>query len=115
LCTSLVAAIPVYIYVANAELTPYGNLTKDIETPIIPTTFVFLIGLFFTAIFQGGYDITCKTIIQLYLMDNEMFFGEQRFVEDFIREFMEFVGKEEEEEYKIGFTRQVKIDEEKLK
>lgn len=38
-------------------------------------------------------------------MDNEMFFGEQRFVEEFIREFMEFVGKAEENEYKIGFAK----------
>lgn len=83
--------------------------------PIVPTAFVFCVGFFFTAMFQGTYDITCKTIIQLYLMDNEMFFGEQRFVEPFIRDFMEFVGKEEELEYKMGFQKQIKFDERKYK
>lgn len=105
LFTSLVAAVPVYLYVVYVPSTPYGNVTSQIEMPIVPTTFVFFVGLFFTSLFQGSYDITCKTIIQLYLMDSEMFFGEQRFVEEFIREFMEFVGKAEDNEYKIGFSK----------
>eukprot|EP01017_Pseudomicrothorax_dubius_P029020 TRINITY_DN3495_c0_g5_i1.p1 TRINITY_DN3495_c0_g5~~TRINITY_DN3495_c0_g5_i1.p1 ORF type:complete len:340 (-),score=111.71 TRINITY_DN3495_c0_g5_i1:83-1102(-) len=41
----------------------------------------------------GSLDIACKTILQCYFMDEEMFVGEQRFVEDFIREFMEFFSK----------------------
>lgn len=43
-------------------------------------------------------------------MDCEMFFGEQRFVEGFIREFMEFVGKIEDSEWRTGFTKQIKFD-----
>jgi solute carrier family 44 protein 1 (choline transporter-like protein)/choline transporter-like protein 2/4/5 len=78
-------------------------MTRDIETPIIPTVFVFICGLFLTNVFQGSYDITCKTVIQLYLMDCEMFKGDNRFSEKFIQNFMEIVGKIEDSDYKVAF------------
>lgn len=43
-------------------------------------------------------------------MDCEMFFGEQRYVEPFIRDFMEFVGKIPDDEWKIGFKKQIKFN-----
>ncbi|CAD8131881.1 unnamed protein product [Paramecium octaurelia] len=114
MATAFMASIPIYIYINFAEQTFMGKPTSGIESPIIPTLYVFICGMFFSNIFQGSYDITCKTIIQLYCMDSEMFFGEQRFVEQFIREFMEFVGKIEDKEWKIGFTKQVKFNKDKF-
>ena len=47
--------------------------------------------------FQGSFDIISKTVIQCYLLDGEMFIGDQRYVEPFIKEFMEYFGKEFED------------------
>lgn len=65
--------------------------------------------------FQGQFDIANKTLVQCYLLDEEMFVGEQRFVEDDIRKFMEYFCSqmEEIEETKIaeatkGITAKIK-------
>lgn len=76
LSNSLLMSLPIYFYLSLAETTPYGNKIADIESPLIPTLFVFVIGFFYTSVFQVSYDITTKSIIQLYLVDREMFYGE---------------------------------------
>lgn len=40
-----------YAYLSTAEYTLYGWKISDIESPIIPTLFVFLIGFFYTSVF----------------------------------------------------------------
>jgi len=53
--------------------------------------------------------MACKTIIQCYFMDKEMFVGEQRFVEKFIRDFMEFYAKEDLTTFKLKSKKQAVI------
>lgn len=45
--------------------------------------------------------MACQTIMQCYLVDKEMFVGEQRFVEKFILEFMEFYANEDIHTFRI--------------
>lgn len=54
--------------------------------------------------------MTTKAVIQLYLVDREMFYGEQRYVEDFIQNFMEFYGKAEEIKVKMKSHKQLKYN-----
>jgi len=51
---------------------------------IVTLTFNFYI----TGIVINQHQIVSKTIILSYYIDNEMFIGDQRFVEQFIQEFM---------------------------
>ena len=99
-----------YVYLNTAEYTLYGWKIADIESPIIPTLFVFLIGFFYTSVFQVSYDMTTKSVIQLYLVDREMFYGEQRFVESFIQDFMEFYGKQEVSKSQFKSHKQLKYN-----
>jgi hypothetical protein len=43
--------------------TPFGNLISIIETPIVPTLFVFVFGFYFSSAFFGTYDICAKSVI----------------------------------------------------
>ena len=52
-----------------------GYETKFIETPIGPAFTAFYIGGIVGQIFQGNFDIQVKTVLQCYLMDDEMFKG----------------------------------------
>ena len=63
LCNSLFMSVPIYLYLSIAKVTPSGNSVQDIESPLIPTLFVFICGFFFTSVFQGTYDICAKSII----------------------------------------------------
>lgn len=53
--------------------------------------------------FDGQFDIANKALCQCYLMDEEMFVGEQRFIEEDTRKFMEYyrqkIAEEEGEIY----------------
>ena len=48
---SLIMSLPIYIYLSLADNTPYGNKITDIESPLIPTLFVFIMGFFYTSVF----------------------------------------------------------------
>lgn len=63
---------------------------NDIEAPIVPTMIIFYFGFFYASVFQNVFDIASRTILQCYLMDEEMFVGEQRYVEKHILEVMEY-------------------------
>jgi hypothetical protein len=82
----------------------------EIETPLAPSIVVFIVSYFLSCIFLGIVDITCKSIIQYYFMDQEMFVGEQRFAEDFIKEFMEFYNNGEEDKRDIQRDNYVKAE-----
>ena len=68
--------MPIYAFLSFAEETPAGVPVRDIESPLVPTIFVFGCGFFFNAIFQGTYDLAAKSVIQLFLVDREMFYAE---------------------------------------
>lgn len=69
--------------------------------------------LHFLQIFQGSYDILCKTVIQSYLIDEEIFYGENRYVEPFIKNVFEYYVKEDIDKYKIQSKDGVLYDQEK--
>jgi solute carrier family 44 protein 1 (choline transporter-like protein)/choline transporter-like protein 2/4/5 len=50
-CVSLLGAIPCYVGIQYFEVTLIGNLTSQIEMPVVPTLFMFIIGAFYTSIF----------------------------------------------------------------
>lgn len=51
MATAFMASIPIYIYINFAESTFMGKPTSGIESPIIPTLYVFICGMFFSNIF----------------------------------------------------------------
>ncbi|KAL4473830.1 hypothetical protein ABPG74_022694 [Tetrahymena malaccensis] len=102
LCCALIIAVLLYIIIRTTSYTPIlQNDLSEVETPILPAGVIFIICYQISDIFQGSFHMACKTIIQCYFVDKEMFVGEQRFVEKFIRDFMEFYAKEDLNTFKI--------------
>mmetsp|Transcript_20404 Transcript_20404/g.17716 ORF Transcript_20404/g.17716 Transcript_20404/m.17716 type:complete len:145 (-) Transcript_20404:180-614(-) len=54
---------------------------------------IFYFGFFYASVFQNVFDIAARTILECYLMDEEMFVGEQRYVEKHITVVMEYYKK----------------------
>lgn len=99
LCCSLTSCIVIYIYMSFIPISPIlQNKMSQILQPIIPTGVIFFVSFFISEIFLGSFDMMSKTVIQLYYLDGEMFYGQQRFVEKFVKEFMDFYGVQEEKQ-----------------
>ncbi|EGR33911.1 solute carrier family 44 protein member 2, putative, partial [Ichthyophthirius multifiliis] len=114
-CIAFVSALFVYVYLSFFEQTVFlKNNTKEIENKVIPSLVMFVIGYFFSAIFQGSYDITCKSLIQLYLIDQEIFFGEKRYDEEFINIVFQNYVKDDQNKYIIKSKQGVKIDQNEI-
>ena len=68
-----------------------------------------MMGVFVTLVFNyyitgiviNQHQIVSKTIILSYYIDNEMFIGDQRFVEEFLQEFMKVFSNVSAEGQKI--------------
>eukprot|EP00357_Protocruzia_adherens_P016516 CAMPEP_0115013302 /NCGR_PEP_ID=MMETSP0216-20121206/25316_1 /TAXON_ID=223996 /ORGANISM="Protocruzia adherens, Strain Boccale" /LENGTH=770 /DNA_ID=CAMNT_0002382653 /DNA_START=38 /DNA_END=2350 /DNA_ORIENTATION=+ len=84
----------VYWYLVNYAETPTGKTTREVDSPINASLFVFGCAYFFASIFAGLYDMGTVTLLQCLAMDEEMFAGGQKFAEDFIIEFMDDLGEE---------------------
>lgn len=95
-----------HFYIINLPVTITGLSLKEVETPIVPTFLVLIFGFFFSSILLSSADIASKTVLQCYLIDCEMFVGEQRYVEAKIKAFMEYYRKTLEEDERTIFKNQ---------
>eukprot|EP00828_Plagiopyla_frontata_P035702 TRINITY_DN4729_c0_g1_i4.p2 TRINITY_DN4729_c0_g1~~TRINITY_DN4729_c0_g1_i4.p2 ORF type:complete len:268 (+),score=109.08 TRINITY_DN4729_c0_g1_i4:1031-1834(+) len=68
----------------------------------------FIGGFVFSMIFVGSFDIAVKAIMMCYLMDCEMFIGEQRYGQQFIREFMDYFAQQSKQVILVKNSQQVK-------
>jgi hypothetical protein len=48
------------------------------------TYFIFFLSNVVSNLYVGSFDMTLKAILSCYLIDNEMFVGEQKYSEEFI-------------------------------
>ncbi|KAL4472584.1 hypothetical protein ABPG74_018533 [Tetrahymena malaccensis] len=110
--TSFVFVYAVLSFINTTPLTNYN--TSEIENKFFPGLIVGMFSYFFSSIFLGSYDITCKSVIQCYLIDQEIFYGENRYVEPFIKNVFEYYVQEDLEKYKIQSKAGVNVDENKV-
>lgn len=127
-CCSLLSCIFVYTFISFSSKGLINNDLTSVETPFGPAIFVLFIAFFFSTvhfifknfyffekhlynnnkIFQGSFDIISKTLLQCHLMDSEMFIGDQRYIEPFLKDFFQYFGLK-------GETRRIQIEAERPK
>lgn len=83
-----------YLFLIFVGYSPLGfKKIEFLDTPFTPFVVCFIFGYVLATVYISTFDITMKTLIQLYLMDSEMFVGERRYAEEFIRELMDYYEK----------------------
>ena len=92
----LVGLLVVYGLIKLFDVNLLGIAMSDVETPFYPALILIYFGIIVGTTFQGTQDITTKTIIQCYLMDSEMFTGDQRYCDERIKNFMDRFGNMQE-------------------
>jgi len=79
----------VYCMLRYVKWSAIDNDLSLVNTEITPAVGIMYFTFFYASIFINLFDIGTKALIQCYLMDEEMFMGDQKFAEQFIKEFMD--------------------------
>lgn len=101
-------SLGVYAYLSYVKISPMKYDLTQIFTSWTPAGVIFYTGFFYSSAFLSIYNIGTKTLIQCYLMDEEMFVGDQRYSTQPIKDFMDAyraqLKKEEERQILVKKT-----------
>lgn len=82
-----------------ANRTTTGQLTIELSSAISPVLFTFIISWFIGRVFAGALRVSLNTVLISAACDEEMFSGEQRFIEPELLSFMDGMGEEQNQQH----------------
>lgn len=80
--------------------TMTGQLTIELSSLIGPVVFNVIISWFVGRIFAGALRVSLNTVLISAACDEEMFAGEQRFIEQELLDFMDGIGEEQNQHHR---------------
>lgn len=90
-----------YGWVLLRDQMPNGQLTVEITLqPVILCT-SFIVTLFVAEVFAGAMQICLETVLFCAACDEEMFSGEQRFIDRDLQDFLDQIAEEQNEQFKL--------------